>query len=359
MNIFLVLSIPPVIIAFLIAVSEAKRNREERTISSSIYLRMAMLGLSGVLLTAFFFEIEIQGAAFIGFILTTSLVAAVQIFSRLLTDSGFADAIDKIMSRPLLAWHELFRGLLFKEPDAAEQLEQELLDGVEEFSETVVREVMVPRIDLHSIDADESLEVALSEFLASGHSRLPVVGESLDDIVGILFLKDVARVAHQDPGKLHQMIASEVSRPAIFVPETKLAGELLREMQRTATQLVMVSDEYGGISGLATMEDLIEELVGEISDEHDREEDEFEKLGDNLFRVNPRLNIFDLADLLEVTIEEEEVDTVSGLLTKELGRLATGGERVSAHGLEFIAERVDVKRGRILAILVKKVPIEQ
>lgn len=349
----------PLALAFLVAISEVRRNREGNQLASSIYLRMALFALVGVLLTAALIDLEVSAAALFGFLITSLIFGAVQLIARSLSDSDFAAAVDRFLSRGLLAWHEIFKGFLFKEPDAAEQLEQELIEGVEEFSETVVREVMVPRIDLHSIEADETLEAALGEFLASGHSRLPVVGESLDDILGILFLKDVARVAHQDPTRLHQTKALEVARPAIFVPETKLVGELLREMQQTATQLVMVSDEYGGISGLATMEDLIEELVGEISDEHDREEEDIEQLSNNLFRVNPRMNIFDLADHFEIEIEEDEVDTVSGLLTKHLGRLATGGERIAAHGLEFIAERVDVKRGRILAILVKRVSIEQ
>ncbi len=238
-------------------------------------------------------------------------------------------------------------------PTPAEEFEQDLIDSVEEFSETVVREVMVPRVDLEVVDQDQTLEETLSVFIASGYSRLPVVGESVDDVVGVLYLKDLARVTHQDPALLSKTTAKQAARKPLFTPETKPVHELLQEMKLSKTQIAIVSDEYGGVAGIATMEDLIEEIVGEISDEYDREGEDFELVGKDQYRVDPRVTLAELEEKFEIEIDDPDVDTIGGLFSKALGELPRGGEIVEIHGLELVAERVESKRQRILSILVR------
>ncbi len=248
--------------------------------------------------------------------------------------------------------------LRLKAPEQVEEYEQELLESVEEFSETLVREIMVPRVDIEVVDGDVTLEKALSSFVSSGYSRLPVVGEDVDDIQGVLYLKDIARIVHQDPKLLASKLAQEACREAFFIPETKVVSELLQEMQLGRTQMAIISDEYGGVAGLVTIEDLIEELVGDISDEYDRESAGIEPIDENTYRVSPRITLDELAEHCEIELEDEDVDTVGGLLTKAIGSLPRGGEVVEVLGLELTAERVDARRGIILSIRVRKLSSE-
>lgn len=261
-------------------------------------------------------------------------------------------------SNGISAWSKVSEPLRLRAPEIIEEYEQELLDSVEEFSETLVREIMVPRVDVEVVDAEVTLEKALSLFVSSGYSRLPVVGEDVDDIQGVLYLKDIARIVQQDPKLLQTRLASEAARAAFFVPETKLVSELLQEMQLSRTQMAIIADEYGGVAGLVTIEDLIEELVGEITDEYDRESSGIEALGADTHRVSPRITLDELAEHCEMVLEDEDVDTIGGLLTKATGHLPTGGEVVEILGLELTAERVDARRGRILSIRVRKLPID-
>jgi CBS domain containing-hemolysin-like protein len=173
-------------------------------------------------------------------------------------------------------------------------------------------------------------------------------------VVGVLYLKDLARYTHQDPGLLATTSSKEASRAALFTPETISVAQLLRQMQKSGTQIAVVSDEYGGVAGIATIEDLLEEIVGEISDEHDRETEDIVLVGLDLYRVNPRVTLDEMSEHCEIEIEDEDVDTVGGLLIKGLGELPKGGEVVSISGIELTAERVDAKRGRILSVLVRK-----
>jgi Mg2+/Co2+ transporter CorC len=253
-------------------------------------------------------------------------------------------------------WAKLVAPLRLRPPEIVEEYEQELMDSVEEFSETLVREIMVPRVDIEVVDGHETLEKALSIFVSSGYSRLPVVGEDVDDIQGVLYLKDIARIVQQDPRLLETKIASEAARSAFFIPETKLVSELLQELQASRTQMAIISDEYGGVAGLVTIEDLIEELVGEITDEYDRETSGIDRLDDETYRVSPRITLDELAEQCEMELEDEDVDTIGGLLTKAIGHLPLGGEVVQVLGLELTAERVDARRGRILSIRVRKLP---
>ena len=245
------------------------------------------------------------------------------------------------------------------ELEVLEEEDRELIHSIFEFNDTVVREVMVPRTDMVTIDADASAASALGEFLARGYSRMPVIGEDVDEVIGVLYLKDVARVGYEKtlgsaPLEGAALTAAELARPAMFVPESQKADELLRQMQLESNHLAMVVDEYGGIAGLATMEDLIEELIGDISDEYDRELPEVEELSSGLYRVSARLPIDELGDLFGLELEDDEVDSVGGLITKALGRLPVSGSVATVDGLILTAERTEGRRKRLSTVLVER-----
>lgn len=277
-----------------------------------------------------------------------------QLVGRSLGQKTFAESLANRFEPFVRFWSKFAMPLRLSIPEVVEEYEQELIESVEDFSETVVREVMVPRVDMEIVNADDSLERALAVFISTGYSRLPVIGEDVDDVVGVLYLKDLARYTHQDPGLLATTTSKEASRAALFTPETISVAQLLRQMQKSGTQIAIVSDEYGGVAGIATIEDLLEEIVGEISDEHDRETEDIVLVGLDLYRVNPRVTLDEMSEHCEIEIEDEDVDTVGGLLIKGLGELPKGGEVVSISGIELTAERVDAKRGRILSVLVRK-----
>lgn len=347
-------AILPLVIAFFMTISEARQKVEEKIHEGAIYLRMLLLAISATL-------ISMGMAGTIGALSILMALAVVSIFlfashliARKLAGGGFANGVNNGLQRIYLAWQEIFSLFALPKAPDPEEFEKEFLQSIEDFGETIVREVMVPRIDIRTIDATDTLEAGLSAFVSSGHSRLPVTGDGPDDIRGVLFLKDIAKTVLENPAKLQTESAEENSRQAVFVPESKPVVDLLKQMQSTQTQLALIIDEYGGIAGMVTMEDLIEELVGEISDEYDRELDELTELGENLFRIHPRMTLSDFGEHFDLEIEDEDVDTVSGLIIKLLDRLPSGGERVSAYGFEFVAERVDVKRGRLSSILAKR-----
>ncbi len=277
-----------------------------------------------------------------------------QLIGRALGAKRFGETLTKGFEPFVILWSKVSQPLRLSTPEVVEEYEAELIESVEDFSETVVREVMVPRVDMEIVSADDSLEQALAVFISTGYSRLPVIGEDVDDVVGVLYLKDLARYTHQDPGLLATTSAREASRKALFTPETISVAQLLRQMQKSGTQIAIVSDEYGGVAGIATIEDLLEEIVGEISDEHDRETEDIILVGDDLYRVNPRVTLDEISEQCEIEIEDEDVDTVGGLLIKGLGELPKGGEVVEISGIQITAERVDAKRGRILSVLVRK-----
>ncbi|MFZ2964563.1 MAG: transporter associated domain-containing protein, partial [Rhodoglobus sp.] len=187
-----------------------------------------------------------------------------------------------------------------------------------------------------------------------GYSRMPVIGEDVDEVLGVLYLKDVARVSHEQTLDAATLTAAELARPAVFVPESQKADALLRQMQLESNHLAMVVDEYGGIAGLVTMEDLIEELVGDIADEYDRELPEVEQLSPGLYRVSARLPIDELGDLFGLDLEDDEVDSVGGLITKALGRLPVPGSIANADGLVLTAERTEGRRKRLSTVLVER-----
>lgn len=277
-----------------------------------------------------------------------------QLFGRALGGTKFGGKLATSLDGFVTGSANIFAKLRLSIPEQTEEYEQDLIESVEEFSETVVREIMVPRVDIEVISAESSLEKALSLFVTSGYSRLPVVGKDVDDVVGVLYLKDLARLVHQDPRLLETRSAASAARSPVFIPESKSVAELLREMQLSRTQIAVAVDEYGGVAGIVTVEDLIEELVGEISDEYDQDTAEIEDLGFGRFRVSPRVTLDELGEHCDMELEDEDVDTVGGLLIKGFGDLPQGGEVVDILGLQLTAEKVDARRGRVLSILVQK-----
>lgn len=239
------------------------------------------------------------------------------------------------------------------EAEVLEQGDRELIHSIFEWGDTVVREVMIPRTDMRTVDADTSMGDAMTEFLATGVSRMPVVGRDSDEVLGVLYLRDVARLQYEQPLDAASITAADLARPAVFVPESKNADDTLRQMQTESTHLAMVVDEYGGIAGLVTMEDLIEELVGDISDEYDRETPDVSDLGGGVYRVSARLPTDELGDLFGIELDDDEVDTAGGLLTKALGRLPEVGSVVEISGLRLRAERVEGRRRLLRTIVVE------
>ncbi len=236
------------------------------------------------------------------------------------------------------------------EEEQIEEEEADLIHSIFEFGDTIVREVMVPRPDIVAIEVDRTLQDVMDVVLKHGFSRVPVFRDELDDIVGITYAKDVLKALHQ--GKVDVPL-TEIVRPAHFVPESKKVSELLREMQQKKFHLAMVSDEHGSVSGLVTLEDLLEELVGEITDEYDREEPQVEPVADGSFRVNGRLPIDELNELLDVDLPQEEWDTVAGFMLGLLGAIPTEGEEVRYDNLSFKAEKVQGRR--IEKVLIRRV----
>jgi CBS domain containing-hemolysin-like protein len=227
--------------------------------------------------------------------------------------------------------------------------ERRMIQSVFELGDTPAREVMVPRTEMVWIESDKTAAQALSLAVRSGHSRLPVIGENVDDVVGVVYLKDLVQQTSAENGRVDTRVG-EVMRPAVFVPDSKPLDTLLREMQRDRKHMALLVDEYGAIAGLVTIEDVLEEIVGEINDEYDADEvAPWEVLGSNRFRVSTRLPIEDLTELYEdLDVGEDlEVDTVGGLLAHELGRVPLPGAQVSWNGLRLRAEGGPDHRGRV------------
>ncbi|MEW2581351.1 hemolysin family protein [Streptomyces syringium] len=243
--------------------------------------------------------------------------------------------------------------------------ERRMVHSVFELGDTLVREVMVPRTDLVVIERGKTIRQALTLALRSGFSRIPVTGESEDDIVGIVYLKDLVRKTHISRDAESELVSTAM-RPAVFVPDTKNAGDLLREMQQQRTHCAVVIDEYGGTAGIVTIEDILEEIVGEITDEYDRELPPVEELDDDRYRVTARLDIGDLGELYGLELDDEDVETVGGLLAKSLGRVPIAGATAEVdltadttdptlRALRLTAESAAGRRNRIVTVLVEPV----
>jgi CBS domain containing-hemolysin-like protein len=236
--------------------------------------------------------------------------------------------------------------------------ERAMIHSVFEFGDTIAREVMVPRGDVVYIERHKNLRQTLSLFLRSGFSRVPVIEDNLDDIVGFAYLKDVVRRDFEAPDVELTQRVGEVMRPALFVPESKPVDALLSEMQATRQHIAVVVDEYGGTAGLITIEDLLEEIVGEITDEYDAEQVETESLADGSVRLSSRFPIDDLDELFGIDVEDEDVDSVLGLMAKQLGRVPIPGSQVESHGLRFVAEAAAGRRNKIESLIVSRVADE-
>jgi len=240
------------------------------------------------------------------------------------------------------------------ESELIEDEEGEMFRSVLELGDTITRAVMVPRTEMITLPSGTPLRKALSLFLKSGYSRVPVVGSSVDDVLGVLYLKDVVRRLHTVGGDTSP--ADQLLRPAVFVPESKPVDELLREMQQGASHMAMVVDEFGGIAGLVTIEDALEEIVGELTDEHDRATPEVEDLADGGYRVPSRLPLDELGELFDIEIEDDDVDTAGGLLAKALGKVPLAGSSAEVAGLRLTADRVEGRRKQVATVLVMRVP---
>ncbi|MGW1026967.1 hemolysin family protein [Streptomyces sp. NPDC002577] len=249
---------------------------------------------------------------------------------------------------------------LAEQESLIEDEERRMVHSVFELGDTLVRELMVPRTDLVVIERFKTIRQALTLALRSGFSRIPVTGESEDDIVGIVYLKDLARKTHISRDAESELVSTAM-RPAAFVPDTKNAGDLLREMQQERNHVAVVIDEYGGTAGIVTIEDILEEIVGEITDEYDRELPPVEELGESRYRVTARLDIGDLGELYGLeAYDDEDVETVGGLLAKALGRVPIAGasglvELPDGRELRLTAEAAAGRRNKIVTVLVEPV----
>jgi CBS domain containing-hemolysin-like protein len=249
---------------------------------------------------------------------------------------------------------------LAEERSLIEDDERQMIHSVFELGETLAREVMVPRTDMVFIERHKTLRQALSLGLRSGFSRIPVIGDNEDDVVGIVYLKDVAKRAfdHRDAESTEKV--ESVMRTPFFVPDSRAADELLKDMQASRTHIAVVMDEYGGVAGLVTIEDILEEIVGEIADEYDVEErPSIEHLPDGSLRVSARLHVDELAEVLDLDVEAEDfedVDTVGGMLAKFLGKVPIPGATVEAAGLQLIAESASGRRNQVGTVLVSRLP---
>jgi putative hemolysin len=229
--------------------------------------------------------------------------------------------------------------------------ERELIHSIFEFGDTVVREVMLPRPDMVAVEADATVDDAVNTMIQAGYSRVPAYDDTTDNIIGLVYLKDL--VGLQTAGQGNEPVRGGV-RDAVYVPESKRVAELLREMQLQKFHMAIVVDEYGGTAGLVTLEDLLEEIVGEITDEYDVEEPRVEKLPNGMLRVPGRTPIDEVNEELDVHLPDDEWDTVGGLVFFTLGHVPEEGECVTVDGLEFCAERVQGRR--IVSVLISRVP---
>jgi CBS domain containing-hemolysin-like protein len=237
--------------------------------------------------------------------------------------------------------------------------ERRMIQSVFELGDTPAREVMVPRTEMVWIESDKTSRQATTLAVLSGHSRIPVIGENVDDVVGVVYLKDLVQQAYSASDGIDTRVG-ELMRPPVFVPDSKPLDELLREMQRDRNHMALLVDEYGAIAGLVTIEDVLEEIVGEIADEYDTDEvAPVEELGNKNFRVSARLSLEDLAELYELELDDElDVDTVGGLLAHELGRVPLPGAEVTWDKLRLRAEGGPDHRGRVRVGTVLVTPAE-
>jgi len=276
---------------------------------------------------------------------------------RLLAAAGNALSPSRSQREARSDSEEDLRGLvdLLEQRQIIEPGEREMIHSVFELGDTIVREVMVPRTDMVFVERTKTLRQALSLALRSGFSRIPVVGENLDDVVGIAYLKDIVTRSHEHREGESVETVDSIMRPATFAPESKPVDDLLREMQARHVHMAIVIDEYGGTAGLVTIEDILEEIVGEIADEYDREQPPVEWISPDEARVSARLSVEEFEELFSVDIDAEDVETVGGLLAHRLGKVPIAGSVATVAGLRLTAESLAGRRNRIGTVIVQRI----
>lgn len=343
-------------LAAMLRAAAAANPDESHKAESLGFLRLVLTGVFGVVLGQGLGPTNLQWwmTAIISVTLMLVLLFGTQWIARRFGHKPIGQWLLRALRAAVHSWHLLFTPLSLPKEEEPEEFEQELLDSVEEFGDTIVREIMVPRVDMATVAASSTLAEAMTVLLARGYSRVPVRGKSIDDIVGVLYLKDTARAMHERESTFKTTAVTEVMRTILFVPESLPVDDLLQQMQSSNRHIAIVVDEYGGVAGLVTLEDVIEELVGEIADEYDNGPAEVEQLDENRWRVNARFPLFELGELFEIELEDDDVDSVGGLIAKELGRLPAKGDSVMVSGLEFTAERIEGRRKRLVSVLVNR-----
>lgn len=332
--------------------SEEETHKAE-TVS---FARMTLTGIFGVTIGQGLVPLGLDWwlTAIISIGLMLALLLTTQLAAKRYGHARLGIAMANKLSGLVNSLHLLFTPLSLPKEEEPEEFEQDLIESVEEFGETIVREIMVPRVDMATIRDDSTLTAAMEFFLKSGFSRLPIVGKTVDEVTGILYLKDLARILHEGDKKTAKRLVSEVARKVVFAPESLAVEDLLQQMQSNATHIAIVIDEYGGVAGLVTLEDVIEELVGEIADEYDDDEEELVELEDGGYRVAARYSLIDLGELFEIELDDEDVDSVGGLLAKELGRLPMRDDEIVFSGLKFKADRIEGRRKRLVSVIVQR-----
>ena len=286
-------------------------------------------------------------------VVLSPLVALFMSLSRTLTRLIGAEAMDKAVTE-----QEIMTLVdVGQQGGTIEDNEKEMIYSVLQFGETIVREVMVPRPDITAVEIDQPLSEAVRNVIESGHSRIPVYEGEIDNIKGLIYAKDLLKLL-TDGAATHKPIR-ELMRPAYFVPETKRADALFKEMQERKVHIAVVVDEYGGTSGLVTIEDLVEEIVGDIKDEYDiNEEAEYTRLGENEYSIDGGMNIDDLKDLLDITLPDDANDSIGGYIYSKLGHVPEVGEVVEEPTLLMRVDAVENRRIRKVYI-AKRTPPEE
>ena len=347
------------VLTFVAAIVKAALEASEEDVQKAetvSFARMTLTGIFGVTIGQGLVPLGYDWwlTAIISVVLMLALLVTTQLAAKRYGHDRLGVALAKKLSGLVNSLHLLFTPLSLPKDEEPEEFEQDLIDSVEEFGETIVREIMVPRVDMATIRDDSTLTAAMEFFLKSGFSRLPIVGKTVDEVTGILYLKDLARILHEGDKKTAKRLVSEVARKVVFTPESLAVEDLLQQMQSNATHIAIVIDEYGGVAGLVTLEDVIEELVGEIADEYDEGEEDLVELEDGGYRVAARYSLIDLGELFEIELDDEDVDSVGGLLAKELGRLPMRDDEITFSGLKFKADRIEGRRKRLVSVVVQR-----
>jgi hypothetical protein len=347
------------VLTFVAAIVKAALEASEEDVQKAetvSFARMTLTGIFGVTIGQGLVPLGYDWwlTAIISVALMLALLVTTQLAAKRYGHDRLGVALAKKLSGLVNSLHLLFTPLSLPKDEEPEEFEQDLIDSVEEFGETIVREIMVPRVDMATIRDESTLTAAMEFFLKSGFSRLPIVGKTVDEVTGILYLKDLARILHEGDKKTAKRLVSEVARKVVFTPESLAVEDLLQQMQSNATHIAIVIDEYGGVAGLVTLEDVIEELVGEIADEYDEGEEDLVELEDGGYRVAARYSLIDLGELFEIELDDEDVDSVGGLLAKELGRLPMRDDEITFSGLNFKADRIEGRRKRLVSVVVQR-----